>query len=110
MKYILACWLALLALGAARAQQFKVAYAPSAYTGPFTGNVILYLSQKNAQPKDHAGWPCYRLAVQGVRPGQAIVFSDAVISYPTLLSRLPRGEYYVQAVWDLNHGQARIIG
>jgi pimeloyl-ACP methyl ester carboxylesterase len=110
MKYILACWLALLALGTTRAQQFKVAYAPSAYTGPFTGNVLLYLSQKNAQPKDHAGWPCYRLPMQGVRPGQAIVFSDAAISYPTLLSRLPRGEYYVQAVWDLNHGQARVIG
>lgn len=110
MKYILACWLALLALGAARAQQFKVSYAPAAFAGPFTGNVILYLSAKNTQPKDHAGWPCYRLAARGVRPGQAVVFSDAAISFPTLLSRLPRGEYYVQAVWDRNRGQARVIG
>ena len=73
MKYILACWLALLALGTTRAQQFKVHYVAAAHAGPFAGNVILYLSQKNAQPKDHAGWPCYRLAVRQVRPGQAVL-------------------------------------
>lgn len=58
MKYILACWLALLVLGAAHAQQFKVSYAAAAYVGPFTGNVILYLSPKNAEPKNNLGWPC----------------------------------------------------
>ncbi|SDX91638.1 alpha/beta hydrolase-fold protein [Hymenobacter psychrophilus] len=96
-------------LEAARAQQFVVSYPAGAYGGPFSGNVILYLSRRNVEPKNQPGWPCYRLAVRNVRPGQAITFSDSALSYPTLLSRLERGEYYVQAVWDLNRG-GRSIG
>ncbi|NVO86663.1 alpha/beta hydrolase-fold protein [Hymenobacter terrestris] len=99
----------LMLLEAACAQQFVVSYPVGAYGGPFSGNVILYLSRRNAQPKDQPGWPCYRLAVRNILPGQAITFSDSALSYPTLLSRLERGEYYAQAVWDLNLG-GRIIG
>jgi hypothetical protein len=42
------------------------------------------------------------MEVQNVQPGQKIIFSDSSLSFPTILSRLDRGEYYVQAVWDLN--------
>lgn len=91
------------------AQQFEVAYTSDAFKGPFSGNVILYLSTKNEQPKERTGWPCYRMQVHNVRPGETILFSDSSLSYPTLLSRLPRGEYYMQAVWDINY-EGRIIG
>ncbi|MBC8082329.1 MAG: hypothetical protein H7Z21_03900 [Hymenobacter sp.] len=109
MKYLAIPLLLLLTLFAAQAQQFKVQYTPAAYAGPFTGNVLLYLSAKNKQPKNQTGWPCYRLAVRNVQPGESIVFADAALSYPTLLSRLERGDYYVQAVWDLNR-EGRVIG
>jgi pimeloyl-ACP methyl ester carboxylesterase len=109
MRYLIISVLLVLTLSTAKAQQFKVMYTPAAYAGPFTGSVILYLSTKNEQPKNQAGWPCYRLAVRNVKPGEAIVFSDEAISFPNLLSRIPRGDYYVQAVWDLNR-EGRVIG
>jgi len=93
----------------ANAQKFYVSYKPSVYKGPFTGNVILYLSTKNENPKNDVGWPCYRMKVKNIMPNQQIVFNDSCLSYPTLLSRIPRGNYYVQAVWDLNI-DGRIIG
>ncbi|AHJ98808.1 alpha/beta hydrolase-fold protein [Hymenobacter swuensis] len=108
-KYVTVLLLWMLSLLSAQAQQFRVSYTAAAYAGPFTGNVLLYLSQKNAQPKNQPGWPCYRLAVRNVQPGEIIVFSDSALSFPTLLSRIGRGDYYVQAVWDLNLG-GRIIG
>lgn len=104
MKHLAIALLLLLltTLPGARAQQFRVSYTAAACAGPFTGSVILYLSQKNEEPKDQPSWPCFRLAVRNVQPGQAITFDDAALSYPTLLSRIARGDYYVQAVWDRN--------
>ena len=109
MKKYVAHSLLLLVLFSADAQRFNVSYTSAAYAGPFTGNVLLYLSKKNAEPKNQPGWPCYRLAVRNVKPGETIVFSDSALSYPTLLSRIGRGDYYVQAVWDLNV-EGRLIG
>ncbi len=91
------------------AQRFKVSYTAAAYQGPFTGNVLLCLSKKNELPKNQLSSPCYRIQVRDIRPGEAVVFSDLALSYPTILSRIARGDYYVQAVWDLNAGD-RVIG
>lgn len=77
------------------AQQFKVTDTQEAFKGPFSGNVILYLSTKNEQPKDRTGWHCYRMQVRNVKPGETIRFSDSSLSYPTLLTRLERGEDYM---------------
>ncbi|MGZ3874662.1 MAG: alpha/beta hydrolase-fold protein [Mucilaginibacter sp.] len=93
----------------ANAQKFYVSYKPSVYKGPFSGNVILYLSAKNENPKNEIGWPCYRMTVKNIMPDQQIVFNDSCLSYPTLLSRIPRGDYYVQAVWDFDI-DGRIMG
>ena len=92
-----------------QAQTVTVSYTSAVYKGPFTGNVILYFSKKYDQPKNHTVWPCYRLQVKQVLPGQPIVFSDSCLSYPALLSQIDSGEYYVQAVWDLNI-EGRVIG
>src|SRR6185503_9846626 len=94
----------------AAAQKFKVSYTGQVYTGPFSGNVILYFSKTNREPKNHLSWPCYRAKVKNVLPGEPVSFSDASLSYPTLLSRIGRGDYYVQAVWDINAGDGRVIG
>lgn len=110
MKYLIfVLCLFVASQGSTLAQQFSVTYKPSAFPGPFTGNVILYFSQKNETPKDHNRWPCYRMYVRNVMPDQQVVFTDAALSYPNLLSRIPRGDYFVQAVWDRDLG-GRVIG
>ncbi|WAC10126.1 alpha/beta hydrolase-fold protein [Dyadobacter pollutisoli] len=109
MKLIVIIFLLFAPFVTATAQQFKVTYTSSAFKGPFSGNVILYLSPKNEQPKNHSGWPVYRMPVDHIEPNEPIIFSDSSLSYPTLLSRLQRGEYYMQVVWDLNR-DGRVIG
>lgn len=109
MKYYITLLCLFMAASYADAQKLYVSYKPSVYKGPFTGNVILYLSADNENPKNQTHWPCYRMKVKNIMPDQQIVFTDSALSYPTLLSRLPRGNYYVQAVWDLDI-DGRIIG
>lgn len=91
------------------AQKFSVTYTSSVFKGSFSGSVILYLSKTNEEPKNYTAWPCYRMEVKNIKPNEPVVFSDSSLSYPTLLSRLERGEYYMQIVWDLNI-DGRIIG
>lgn len=107
--YVFVFVLVFLTIVESKAQQFRISYSPTAYAGPFTGNVLLYLSPKNEEPKNQTGWPCYRMTVRNVKPGETILFSDASLSFPTLLSRIERGDYYVQAVWDRNL-EGRVIG
>lgn len=106
---ILAFILYFMFLSDAAAQKFVVSYTTQAHAGPFSGNIILYLAKNKKEPRGHLSWPCYRLNVKNISPGEAVVFSDSCLSYPTLLSRISRGEYYAQAVWDMNAG-GRVIG
>src|SRR5882757_11576365 len=95
------------------AQQIKVSYASPAFSGPFSGHVLLYLSKDNRQPMDGGGslevFPCFDLAVSNIKPGESIVFDDKAVSCPAKLSDIERSTYYVQAVWDRNLG-GRSIG
>jgi hypothetical protein len=90
------------------AQQFKVSYADTILKQPFTGYVILYLSKENKTPKSATAgeviFPCFSVYVKNVQPGKFITIDDKAISYPTTLSNIERGEYYIQAVWDRNLG------
>ncbi len=89
-------------------QQFNVSYPPSLYDKAFTGNVIVYLSKESKEPKDaFIGFdliPCFSVFVKNVQPGQVVIIDDKAISYPTTLSNIERGAYYVQVVWDRNLG------
>jgi enterochelin esterase-like enzyme len=89
------------------AQKFNVRYL-SATQKNFSGNVFLYFSKNNRNPKEggigRVSFPCYRIAVKNIRPNQPVLFDDAAISFPVPLSDLERGEYYVQAIWDNNFG------
>lgn len=95
-------------------QQFKASYPSSVFDKPFTGNVIVYLSKENKEPKDGGVgleiFPCFAVSVKNVQPGQAITIDDNAVSYPTVLSDIERGEYYVQIVWDINLGGRAIAG
>src|SRR6185295_15758914 len=85
-------------------QQISVSYSKTAYAKSFSGKVFLYLSKDNREPKTGEvgiqSFPCFAIDVKNVQPGQAVVFDDKAVSYPTALSDLERNEYYIQAVWD----------
>src|SRR5215471_8146136 len=89
-------------------QQFSVSYSKTSFSQPFTGKVFLYLSKDNREPRTGfvgiEAFPCFAIDVKNVQPGQAVLFDDKAVSYPSLLSDLERNEYYVQAVWDRNLG------
>jgi hypothetical protein len=106
---ILLLSLAATIFGSTSAQQVRVRYASANYQGPFTGQVVLYLTRTNeAEPRTTIEGPCYRLSVTRVAPGQPIVFTHRAIAYPTPLTKLERGAYFVQAVWDRNLGGRNI--
>lgn len=115
MKKILrfsAAVLCSLCIAAASAQQIKVSYNSQNTAERFSGNVFLYLSKENHEPKSGyvglTSFPVYRIQVKNIKPGEAVIFNDAAVSYPVKLSDLERGEYYVQAVWDKNTGEHSI--
>ncbi len=43
-------------------------------------------------------FPCFSTAVKNIQPGHAITIDDKANSYPTALSDIERGEYYVQMI------------
>jgi S-formylglutathione hydrolase FrmB len=95
------------------AQKFSVSFTSAASAINFTGNVFLYLSKDNKEPKDgmvglEAEAYC-TIKVKNIKPGEIVTFNDSALSYPAILSDLERGTYYVQAVWDKNAG-GRAIG
>lgn len=100
-------WMVLVS-GTSSAQVFSVSYAASVLPEKFSGQVILYLSKDNPNPKDGmiglqpAAY--YAMQVKDIAPGQPIVFDDNANAYPQTLSNIERGSYYVQAVWDRNLG------
>jgi hypothetical protein len=89
-------------------QKFRVSCSSSVLSKPFTGNVFLFLSKYNKNPKDgEAGleiFPCYSISVKNIKSGETVTINDKAISFPVKLSELERGEYFVQAVWDRNIG------
>lgn len=95
-----------------KAQTFEVSYASELLQKDFSGNVLLYLSKENKSPKDiFVGLeltPVYRIEVNNLKPKEAVLFNDDAIAYPVELSNIERGTYYVQAIFDLNLGDASI--
>lgn len=89
-------------------QQFKANYAPSVFDEPFTGHAVVYLAKENKEPKNGMvglqSFPVFSVAVKNIKSGEAILIDDNAISYPTVLSDIERGDYYVQIVWDRNLG------
>ncbi|WP_108869526.1 alpha/beta hydrolase-fold protein [Aquimarina aquimarini] len=96
----------------AKAQIFEVGFDSSLIHEDYSGNVLLYLSKENKSPKDiFVGLeltPVFRVKVKNMKSNESIIFDDNAVSYPVELSNIERGEYYVQAVFDLNLGDANI--
>jgi pimeloyl-ACP methyl ester carboxylesterase len=107
-KLLLAFIAALLFLPGVHAQQFRVSYSSSAFSGPFTGHVILYLSKTAKEPRKELGIPCYGKIVKNFKPAEVVVFDNSAEYSPKPLTKLERGTYYIQAVWDRDLGGRNI--
>lgn len=94
------------------AQIFEVSFTSDLIKEDFSGNILLYLSKENKSPKDiFVGLeitPVYRVVVNNLKANEIATFNDDAVSFPVELSNIERGEYYVQAVFDLNLGDANI--
>lgn len=94
------------------AQKIQATYSSSAFAGPFSGKVILYLSKELHSPKDAVNnippLCCFAITVKDIKPNTAVVFDDSAVSYPVMLSDIERGGYYAQVVWDRNTGGRNI--
>jgi hypothetical protein len=95
-------------------QKFVASYTPAASGESFSGKIFLYLSKESKDPKDEMvgvySFPCFAITVNNVQPNQKVVFDDAAIFYPAVLSDIERGVYHAQVVWDRNEGGRSIGG
>ena len=93
-------------------QKFELSYSPSVFNDNFTGNVIVYLSKENKEPKSGSigldVFPCFKKFVKNLKPGESMMIDDNAVGFPTALSDLERGDYYVQIVWDRDMGGRQI--
>src|SRR3954471_9786846 len=101
--FLFAFCLLLFASTSVPAQKIRVHYSPAAFTGPFSGKVILYLSKEEKEPRASglsSSFCCFAITVNGIKPNTEVVFDDSAVSFPARLSRVERGPYYAQVVWD----------
>ena len=95
--------------------RFSVTYPSSAYSGSFSGRVVIYFAKASARmaPRFGPDWsnpqPMYSAVFKGMRPGRPMLISSAnAIGFPGKLSKLADGDYKVQAVVDRNLGGRQI--
>jgi len=94
------------AASAAEPLRFEVTIDRSIREKPFTGRVLVLLSEPGSQPRFGPGWfnpkPFFAVDVKSLKPGDTVVFDDRAISFPAPLSKTPAGKYAAQAVADLD--------
>ena len=85
--------------------EFEVTIAPALHEGPLDGRLLLFLSKDGESEPRFQARPGLRAIqmfgqnVEGLEKEEVVVFGADVFGYPLdQLSRLPAGEYYVQAL------------
>lgn len=93
---------------AAAETKFEISFPASLNGEPITGRVFVMISKNNrAEPRLQAGSynasvPFYGVDVNTLKPGENAVIDASVLGYPVeSLSKLPAGEYYVQALLNV---------
>ena len=85
----------------------KQAAISAAGDRPLTGRIFLFFSQaKTGEPRFGPNWfkpePFFRIDVENLQPGDVRRIDDSAAGFPEPLSKLPAGEYRVQALLDHN--------
>lgn len=113
-------WLTLLLLlfttsftPAAEAVRFEVTFDDSVSKQPFTGRVLVYLSQGALrEPRLGPNWlkpePFFARDMTNWQPGTAVTIDQGALGFPFNLAKLPQGSYSVQAVMDFDRGYREI--
>jgi hypothetical protein len=90
---------------AAEPLKFVVSYDGALEPGPLDGRVILILARDNeSEPRFQVkagleAMPIFGIDVEGLAPGKPAVIDSSIFGYPVEnVSRLPAGDYWVQAV------------
>ena len=94
---------------AVQTSRFEVTFDPKVSAQPFTGRVFLILNtQPIDKPRSGPSWmnpaPFYSRDVRDWKPGAPLAFDDSCYSFPTPLSKINGGDYFVQAVMDFQRG------
>lgn len=97
------------------AQQFTASFNCDTCRTPFTGEVLVYASKTEKEPRLNNNWtqaePLLRARVTNLRPGQIFTITDKNCqAYPVPPSGWERGAYFVQAVFDRNDRGERPMG
>lgn len=85
----------------------KSAAIEAAGEKPLAGRIFLFFSKdKTREPRFGPNWfkpePFFRLDVEALKPGEMRRIDDSAAGFPAPLSKLPAGEYRVQALLDHN--------
>lgn len=99
----------LLFAAGSRAEQplsFELTFSPKVRKEPFTGRVVIFMSEEEGgQPRLKHSWtsraPVFGKDVRNWRPGEKLTLTE-VDGFPYDLSELPRKKYVVQAVMHTN--------
>lgn len=97
---------AVLCTSAFAEQRFEISYDKAAHQGPLTGRILLFISRtQTPEPRMLAApnsIPMYGIDAEGLAPGQTIVIDETTFGHPVeSLSKLPAGEYFVQALLNV---------
>jgi hypothetical protein len=97
------------------AQQFAVSFSCDTCRAAFTGEVVVYTSKTEKEPRLNNNWtqaePLLRARVRGLKPGDTFIIDDKnCAAYPVPPSGWERGAYFVQAVFDRNDRGERPMG
>ena len=83
---------------------FEVTLDKDVANKPVTGRLLVFISSQNPQPMNGPNWfgpePFFGIDVKNVKPGDTIKVDDSANGFPDVLSKLPTGDYFVQAILD----------
>lgn len=90
----------------AKRLEFAVQFDPAVRSTPFTGRILLFLSDKlSGEPRTSHSWlsrqPVFGQDVRNWKPGEEIRITNPD-GYPFALRDLPKGRYAIQAVMHTN--------
>jgi len=96
------------AQGNASKLKFEISFSSSVHSKPVTGRVFVMISRTdNREPRLQAGsWsrsvPFFGIDVENLQPGETVVIDENVPGYPPKsLKKIPKGNYYVQALVNI---------
>ncbi len=112
LNYVCCIWLAIAfsnlfpvtPTSAQSARTIQVTLSPQVAQHPVNGRLFVFFSQRSQQPMNGPSWfspePFFAMDVSQVGPGDTLTVDDSADCLADPLSRLPAGEYQVQALLD----------